>query len=134
MLKQVQHDSFVVLLPTKTDKKVRSNHIIIKSLLPKGKRLFIRKRRDCLDLFALNVSTCFATEFSTLCKSTPHSAHRSLELWQGVALRSSHLSFMTINKGADTFKYQLLYLKFGNGEIRTLGAGYPTQHLSRVPP
>ena len=39
MLKQVQHDSFLVLLPTKTDKKVQSNHIIIKSLLPKGKRL-----------------------------------------------------------------------------------------------
>ena len=35
---------------------------------------------DCLALFALNVSTCFATELKTLCKSTSHSAHRSLEL------------------------------------------------------
>lgn len=24
--------------------------------------------------------------------------------------------------------------KFGDGEIRTLGTGYPIQHLSRVPP
>ena len=36
----------------------------------------------CLDLFALNVSTSFATEFSTLCKISPHSAHKSLELFK----------------------------------------------------
>ena len=36
--------------------------------------------RFLLDTNALNVHTSFATEFSTLCKSTPHSAHRSLEL------------------------------------------------------
>ena len=36
-------------------------------------------RLDCLDLFALNVSTCFACRFSIFDKSTPHSAHRSLE-------------------------------------------------------
>ena len=44
----------------------RPNHllkyIIIKSLLPFGKRLFIRKRRDCLESFALNVSTDFASK------------------------------------------------------------------------
>ena len=33
----------------------------------------------CLDLFALNVSTCFACRFSIFGKSSPHSAHRSLE-------------------------------------------------------
>ena len=48
--------------------------------------------RDCLDLIALNVSMCFATEFSTLCKSTPHSAHRSLEL--GKVL--THLEFESL--------------------------------------
>ena len=36
----------------------------------------------CLDLFALNVSTSFATEFSTLCKISPHFAHKSLELFE----------------------------------------------------
>ena len=36
--------------------------------------------RDCLDLFALNVSTCFASKnLRSFRKSTPHSAHRSLE-------------------------------------------------------
>ena len=38
--------------------------------------------QGCLDLFALNVSTSFATEFSTLCKISPHSAHKSLELFK----------------------------------------------------
>ena len=36
--------------------------------------------RFLLDTNTLNVPTSFATEFSTLCKSTPHPAHRSLEL------------------------------------------------------
>ena len=40
---------------------------------------FIYAWRDCLDLFALNVPTCFAFVISSLGKSTPHSAHRSLE-------------------------------------------------------
>jgi len=34
----------------------------------------------CLDLFALNVSTCFVYRFSIFDKTTPHSAHRSLPL------------------------------------------------------
>ena len=38
-----------------------------------------RRHWDCLDLFALNVSSCFACVISLLGKSTPHSAHRSLE-------------------------------------------------------
>ena len=32
----------------------------------------------CLDLFALNVPTCFAFRFTIFGKSTPHFAHRSL--------------------------------------------------------
>ena len=32
----------------------------------------------CLDLFALNVSACFAFGFTIFGKNTPHSAHRSL--------------------------------------------------------
>ena len=39
----------------------------------------IYARRDCLDLFALNVPTCFDYGNTFLVKSTPHSAHRSLE-------------------------------------------------------
>ena len=51
----------------------------------------------CLDLFALNVSTRFATEFSTLCKSAPHSAHRSLP--QGVrVIKVTFGNFEGINK------------------------------------
>ena len=36
---------------------------------------FIYAWRDCLDLFALNVPTCFAFVISSLGKSTPHLAH-----------------------------------------------------------
>ena len=39
-------------------------------------------RRGCLDLFALNVPTCFDCVILSLVKSTPHSAHRSLKLGQ----------------------------------------------------
>ena len=68
--------------------------ISIKKGLTKCESFFNSGRRDCLDLFALNVPTCFATEFSTLCKSTPHSAHRSLELDKVLAhLEFSSLSF-----------------------------------------
>ena len=36
---------------------------------------------DCLDVFALNVTSDFASKnVSSFCKSPPHSAHRSLEL------------------------------------------------------
>ena len=44
--------------------------------------LFISGRRGCLDLFALNVPTCFDCVILSLVKSTSHSAHRSLELGQ----------------------------------------------------
>ena len=36
---------------------------------------------DCLDLFALNVTSDFASRnFRSFCKNPPHSAHRSFEL------------------------------------------------------
>ena len=36
---------------------------------------------DCLDLFALNVSTDFTSKnLRSFCKNPPHSAHRSLKL------------------------------------------------------
>ena len=45
---------------------------------------------DCLESLALNVSTCFASEFPTLCKSTPHSARSSLEPSNGFSSSSAH--------------------------------------------
>ena len=78
--------------PSKTDNKIHVQGVALRSsylfFKPKQKERTRQNlvlslnwaRRDCLDLFALNVSTCFATEFLTLCKSTPHSAHRPLEL------------------------------------------------------
>ncbi len=60
-------------------------------------------------------------------------------------LYQNNLSIRTNQSGQkSTITLKLLYiqqkrpasagLKFGDGEIRTLGAGSPTQHLSRVPP
>ena len=61
------------------------------------------KRRGCLDLFALNVYTCFASKnLRSFRKNTSHSAHRSLEL----KISSRLCRFLCIKKeGVNTFSF-----------------------------
>lgn len=48
---------------------------------PYSKIFYLNQRGwDCLESFALNVPACFASEFSTLCKNTPHSADFAVSL------------------------------------------------------
>ena len=79
----------------------------------------IYARRDCLDLFALNVSACFASKnLRSFRKSTPHSAHRSLEHASAYALCGSHLAQTQIKR--DRFIPISFYLRPARFERATL--------------